>query len=130
MSKPRLSAVMSSSPSFAAAASPFFESRDPRTTRISCFPSSRRLQAETTIAASNERDLSIKFSIFHYVPFIPNLFCCSRNLTLKPVLRTLQPGTFGLSRRRRRRPADLLHQRGQASFVGCRHFMISKHHPP
>src|SRR5262249_12609513 len=62
---------MPSPRSFAAATSPFLESRDPRTTAIPCLPSSRAVsKPRPRLAPVMNATFSFSFSFFIFVPFI------------------------------------------------------------
>src|SRR5215831_16013301 len=62
---------MPSSRSFAAATSPFLESRDPRTTTIPCLPSSRAVsKPRPRLAPVINATFPFSFSFFIFVPFI------------------------------------------------------------
>src|SRR5262249_45504689 len=70
-SNPKFSALMPSSRSFAAAASPFFASRDPRTTTTPCLPRSR------AVSKPRPRLAPVMNATF---PFGLVLFICSFHL--------------------------------------------------
>src|SRR5262249_45829107 len=62
---------MPRSRSFAAAASPFFGSRDPRTTTMACLPSSRAVcKPRPRLAPVMNAIFPFCFSFFIFVPFI------------------------------------------------------------
>src|SRR5262249_58728803 len=61
---------MPSPRSFAAATSPFLESRDPRTTAIPCFPSSRAVsKPRPRLAPVMKATFPFSFSFFIFLPF-------------------------------------------------------------
>src|SRR5262249_49475802 len=61
---------MPSSRSFAAAASPFFGSRDPRTTMMPCLPSSRAVsKPRPPLAPVMKATFPFSFPFFIFVPF-------------------------------------------------------------